>query len=86
MNTVLEARIRAAGAEMNKPGRWRVALQQLTQATEQILSASDLDKHAARLAVDNLQTLYQWASVMQSHELHQLNHSLFELTTALLTD
>src|SRR5258707_11788440 len=59
MNVVLEARIRAAGAEMNKPGRWRVALEQLGQATTQVLTASELDKHAAALTLETLQALYQ---------------------------
>lgn len=83
MNTVLEARIRAAGAEMSKPGRWRIALEQLTQATAQILAESDFDKHAAQLALDNLHALYQWAPVMQNHELRQLNNAVLDLTNAL---
>lgn len=82
MNTVLEARIRAAGAEMNKPGRWRIALEQLDQATRQILASPEFDEHAAQLTLDNLHALYQWASVMQNHELRQLNHALLELSTA----
>ncbi len=83
MNTVLETRIRAAGAEMTKPGRWRVALEQLDQATAQILASPDFDKHAAQLTLDNLHALYQWASVMQNHELRQLNTAILQLSTAL---
>lgn len=86
MNTVLETRIRAAGAEMLKPGRWRVALEQLDQATTQILAAPDLDKHAAQLTLDTLHALYAHAGVMQNHELRLLNHLIFQLTTALETD
>lgn len=82
MNTVLEARIRAAGAEMSKPGRWRVALEQLDQATQQILASPDFDEHAAQLTLENLRTLYQWASVMQNHELRRLNSALLDLTIA----
>lgn len=83
MNTVLEARVRAAGAEMNKPGRWRVALEQLDQATSQLLAAPELDKQVAELALENLKGLYQWASVMQNHELRQLNTAILQLSTAL---
>lgn len=83
MNAVLEARIRAAGAEMNKPGRWRVALEQLGQATTQILTASELDRHAAELTLEYLHALYGWASVMSSQELHRLNNAILELTNAL---
>lgn len=83
MNAALETRIRAAGAEMNKPGRWRVALEQLDQATQQILASPDLDEHAAQLTLDNLHALYQWASVMQNHELRLLNHAILTLSTAL---
>lgn len=82
MNTVLETRIRAAGAEMNKPGRWRIALEQLDQATQQILASPEFDEHAAQLTLDNLHALYQWASVMQNHELRRLNNALLQLTTA----
>ncbi len=83
MNTVLETRIRAAGAEMLKPGRWRVALEQLDQASTQILAAPDLDKHAAQLTLDTLHGLYAHASVMQNHELRRLNHIIFQLNSAL---
>lgn len=83
MNTALEMRIRAAGAEMSKPGRWRVALEQLDQATTQILASADLDVHAAQLALENLQLLYQWASVMQNHEYHRLNQAVMRLSDAV---
>lgn len=83
MNTALETRIRAAGAEMSKPGRWRVALEQLDQATRQILALPDLDVHAAELALEYLQQLYQWAGVMQNHEYHRLNQAVMRLTEAL---
>ena len=83
MNTVLEARVRAAGAEMTKPGRWRVALEQLDQAASQLLAAPELDEPLARLTLDNLHALYQWASVMQSHELRQLNNAILQLSNAL---
>lgn len=86
MNTVLETRIRAAGAEMTKPGRWRIALEQLDQATTQILASPDLDKHAAQLTLDQLHALYQWASVMQNHELHKLTTAILQLTTALQSE
>lgn len=86
MNTVLETRIRAAGAEMHKPGRWRVALEQLDQLTAQILASPDLDKHAAQLTLDNLHALYAHASVMQNHELRRLNHLIFQLTNALSSE
>lgn len=86
MNTALEARIRAAGAEMTKPGRWRIALEQLDQAAVQILATPDLDRQAAQLTLDNLQALYQWASVMQNHELHRLNGAIIALTNALQTE
>jgi len=83
MNTVLEARVRAASAEMTKPGRWRVALEQLDQAASQILAAPELDEPLARLTLDNLHALYQWASVMQNHELRQLNNAILQLSNAL---
>ena len=83
MNTVLEARVRAAGAEMTKPGRWRVALEQLDQATSQLVAAPELDRQVAQLTLENLQGLYQWASVMQNHELRQLNMAILQLSTAL---
>lgn len=86
MNTALEARIRAAGAEMTKPGRWRLALEQLDQASVQILASPDLDRQAAQLTLENLQALYQWASVMQNHELHRLNSAILQLTNALQAD
>jgi hypothetical protein len=70
MNAALETRIRAAGAEMSKPGRWRVALEQLDQATAQILASADAD----------VQLLYQWSSVMSSQEFHRLNHAVMQLT------
>lgn len=71
---------------MHKPGRWRVALEQLLQATTQILSTPDLDQAAAQLTLDNLRALYQWAGVMQNHELAQLNHAVLQLATALNTE
>jgi multidrug efflux pump subunit AcrA (membrane-fusion protein) len=80
MNAALETRIRAAGAEMSKPGRWRVALEQLDQATAQILASAEADVHAAQLALENLQLLYQWSSVMSSQEFHRLNHAVMQLT------
>jgi hypothetical protein len=83
MDTALETRIRAAGAEMTKPGRWRIALEQLAQAAGQILAAPEFDKDAAQLALDNLHALYQWAGVMQRHELKQLNTAILDLTNAL---
>ncbi len=83
MNTVLETRIRAAGAEMLKPGRWRIALEQLDQITTQLVATPDMDKHAAQLTLDTLHALYSYASVMQNHELHRLNHNILQLTTAL---
>lgn len=83
MNTALQARVRAAGAEMSKPGRWRLALEQLTQATDQILANPDLDRHTAELTLEYLRALYQWAAVMQSHELRQLNNAMLQLTSAL---
>lgn len=83
MNAALETRIRAAGAEMSKPGRWRVALDQLDQATSQILALPDLDVHAAELALEYLQQLYQWAGVMQNYEYHRLNQAVMRLTEAL---
>jgi hypothetical protein len=83
MNTVLEARVRAAGAEMTKPGRWRVALEQLDQAAGQILAAPEVDKPVAQLTLENLQGLYQWASVMSSQELRQLNTAIIQLSTAI---
>lgn len=86
MNTVLETRIRAAGVEMTKPGRWRIALEQLDQATTQILASPDLDKHAARLTLDQLHTLNQWASVMQNHELRKVTSAILQLTTALQSE
>jgi hypothetical protein len=86
MNTVLETRIRAASAEMSKPGRWRVAMEQLEQATSQILASPDIDKSAAQLTLDNMQELYQWTSVMQANELRRLNSAILQLTLALRTD
>ncbi len=83
MNAALEARIRAAGAEMAKPGRWRVALEQLTQVTAQILAAPETDAVCARLTLENLQLLYQWASVMSSAEYHRLNRAVMQLTEYL---
>lgn len=83
MNTALETRIRAAGAEMSKPGRWRIAFTQLDQATNQILAAPDPDIHAAQTVLENLQMLYQWAPVMQNHEYHRLNQLVMQLTDVL---
>lgn len=71
---------------MSKPGRWRIALEQLDQATTQMLASPDLDKHTAQLTLDHLQALYQWASVMQTHEIRKLNNAVFQLTTALQSD
>ena len=79
MNTALETRIRAAGAEMSKPGRWRIAFSQLEQATQQIFGEPDPDLHAAELALEQLQQLYQWAPVMQNHEYHHLNQLVMQL-------
>ncbi len=84
MDTALEARIRAAGAEMSKPGRWRVALEQLDQITNQILALPDVDKETAQLALDQLHALFQWAPVMQSHELRTLNNAILRLNSFLL--
>jgi hypothetical protein len=83
MNTVLEMRVRAAGAEMSKPGRWRVARQQLLQATEQILADPDPDRSTVRLTLDNLQSLYAWADVMLRDELTQLNAAVMRLHALL---
>lgn len=83
MNTVLFTRVRAAGAEMNKPGRWRVALDQLDQAVTQLLATAEIDATTAQLMLDNLYALYQWAGVMQSHELHKLNDAVMRLNAAL---
>lgn len=83
MNAVLETRIRAAGAEMSKPGRWRIALEQLEQATTQIVAAPETDIECAGLALENLQMLYQWASVMSSQEYHRLNRAVMQLTEYL---
>ena len=83
MNTALESRVRAAGAEMSKPGRWRLALEQLDQATTQILSTTEVDTEAAHLTLDTMYVLYQWSSVMQSHELHKLNSAILRLNAAL---
>lgn len=83
MNTALEARIRAAGAEMSKPGRWRLAQEQLHQAASQIVSSAEIDLDCAQLALENLQLLYQWASVMPSHEYHLLNQDVMHLSDYL---
>ncbi|HZQ06874.1 MAG TPA: hypothetical protein VFD70_09875 [Anaerolineae bacterium] len=83
MDTALEIRIRAAGAEMMKPGRWRLAMEQLRQATEQILASPDVDSDTARLALEQWRLLSQWASVMQPHELRQVNHAILELDKLL---
>ncbi len=68
---------------MSKPGRWRLSLEQLDQATTQIVASPDTDAEAAELALDNLYALYQWASVMSSHELHTLNGAILRLSTVL---
>lgn len=83
MNTVLFTRVRAAGAEMNKPGRWRVALDQLDQAVTQLLASPEIDNTTAQLTLDNLYALYQWSGVMQTHELHKLNDAVMRLNAAL---
>jgi len=80
MNAVLETRIRAAGAEMQKPGRWRVALTQLDQLVAQIRAAPEIDSTSAASVLEHLQQLYQWASVMSSSEYHQLNRAVMQLT------
>lgn len=85
MDTALEARIRAAGAEMAKPGRWRLSLEQLDQLTTQIVTLPDVDRETAQLALDQLRLLYQWAGVMQAHELRTLNHAILQLDTFLQT-
>lgn len=85
MDTALEARIRAAGAEMTKPGRWRLSLEQLDQLTTQIVTLPDVDRETAQLALDQLRLLYQWAGVMQAHELRTLNHAILQLDTFLQT-
>lgn len=83
MNAVLETRIRAAGAEMSKPGRWRVALEQLDQAAYQILAAPETDTECAALALENLQLLYQWSGVMSVQDFHRLNRAVMQLTEYL---
>lgn len=83
MDTVLEARLRAASAEMTKPGRWRVALQELEQAATQLLASPDAETPSLQLTLDTLIGLYQWASVMQSHELRILNQTRLKLASAL---
>jgi hypothetical protein len=83
MNTAVEARIRAAGAEMSKPGRWRIAMSQLEQAAEQILADPETDRHAAELALENLHALYPWAGVMSNQEFHRLNQAVMRLTEYL---
>jgi len=65
---------------MSKPGRWRVALEQLEQATAQILAAPEADIACAVLVLEHLQMLYQWASVMSSAEYHRLNRAVMQLT------
>jgi hypothetical protein len=83
MNTVLTMRVRAAGAEMSKPGRWRVALEQLEQAVDQLLGSSEFDAETARLALDALYGIYQWTPVMQEHERRRLNATVFALSDRL---
>ena len=80
MNAALEFRIRAAGAEMAKPGRWRIALDQLDQITTQLVTAAETDTHDAQLALEQLQLLYQWASVMSSQDFHRLNRDVMQLS------
>ena len=80
MNAALESRIRAAGAEMAKPGRWRIALDQLDQITTQLVTAEETDTHDAQLALEQLQLLYQWASVMSSQDFHRLNRAVMQLS------
>lgn len=83
MDTVLLTRVRAAGAEMNKPGHWRVALNQLDQAVSQLLAAPSLDQATAQVTLENLYALYQWSAVMQGHELTRLNTAVMRLCTAI---
>lgn len=83
MDTVLEARLRAASAEMTKPGRWRVALRELEQAASQLLASPEADVQGLQLTLDTLMGLYQWANVMQSHELRTLNQTRLKLANAL---
>lgn len=80
MNAALESRIRAAGAEMAKPGRWRIALDQLDQITTQLVTTEETDTHDAQLALEQLQLLYQWASVMSSQDFHRLNRAVMQLS------
>ena len=76
----MESRIRAAGAEMAKPGRWRIALEQLDQITTQLVTAEETDTHDAQLALEQLQLLYQWAGVMSSQDFHRLNRAVMQLS------
>jgi hypothetical protein len=80
MHSALETRIRAAGAEMSKPGHWRLALEQLTQAATQILASPESDVESAQLALDQLFVLYQWSSVMSSADYHRLNQAVMQLS------
>ncbi len=84
INTAIEARVKAAGAEMKKPGCWRIAYQQLLQATDQLLADPESDRETARLALDNLQALYAWASVMRPDEFQRLNAAVFALQSSIL--
>jgi hypothetical protein len=82
MDTVLETRIRAAGAEMTKPGRWRVALEELEQAATQLLASTD-DPADLQMLLHQLMGLYQFASVMQNHELRRLNQVTLQVSNAI---
>ena len=84
MDTVLSARVRAAGQELAKPGRWRVALDQLDQAVTQLLATPEFDVELGQTALETLYALYGWVDVMQAHERKQLNRAVLELSTRLM--
>jgi hypothetical protein len=79
MNAPLEARIRAASAELAKPGGWHLAIDQLDQIVMQLVGASDPDATTVHLALDQLQILSQWAGVMSPQELRRVNNAILRL-------
>ena len=85
MNTAWK-RIRAAVRKCPNPGAGALRWNKSTKPRQQILASPEFDQHAAQLALDNVHGLYQWASVMQSHELRCLNNALLELTTAFAAE
>lgn len=88
MNTVLELRLRAASAEMSKPGpgHWRLAHTQFLQAVDQLFADFPPDRQLVQLAFDTATQLYNFAPAMRPAELSALNTAAARLQHVLFQD